>query len=102
MDLLAFVSDSNEVVLNRLSGQRVWLATIGAYRASPENITAISWRPDGKVLAVGFHNGDLQYLDVDDGKVIDTLHTHEHTAIRTITAMSWTDGKRVESKSKVR
>ena len=70
MDLIAFITDSDEVVVNRLAGHRVWANT--PYTPKQEKVTPVGleWRPDGKLLAVAYDNGCLQYLDVNDGKVV--------------------------------
>ncbi len=46
MDLLALVWNDNHLTVNRLNLQRLWTST-------PESkISAISWKPNGKVLAM--------------------------------------------------
>lgn len=102
MDLLAFASDSNEVVLNRLSGQRVWQVVANAYSVSHGDLAALTWRPDGKVLAIGFDNGDIQYLDVNDGKVISNLPHIGEPVSKATYLMRWSESKKVELRSKVR
>lgn len=73
MDLLAMISDSEEISLYRLSGQKVWSMmprVAGKIKAVPCKMT---WRLDSKVLVVCFTSGDLQFLDVNDGKVVSQV-----------------------------
>ena len=95
------IAFSIQVVLNRLSWQRVWIA---APTHSP--VTAIAWRPDGKgmqichdwydlvsssltspfiVLAVGHSNGTITLRAVENAKVL-----HKFTVGIEIIYLSWT------------
>ena len=40
---------------------------------SDHSVTALSWRPDGKVLAVAYENGKIDLFDVEDHQPILTL-----------------------------
>lgn len=73
MDLLAMISDSDEVFLNRLSGQRVWSVNPALTGQEAEVPVSLTWRPDGKVLALGLADGSLHCLDLNDGRTIDCL-----------------------------
>jgi len=63
MDELLFFShyseSAGEVALHRLNWLKVWVLP-----PRGENVTAkgISWRPDGKVLAVGYSNCKSIYI----------------------------------------
>lgn len=46
MDLLALVMSDSQLSVNRLNKQRLWVL------APDSKITAISWQPDGKILAI--------------------------------------------------
>jgi len=46
MDLLALVMSDSQLSVNRLNKQRLWVL------APDSKITAISWQPDGKMLAI--------------------------------------------------
>nr|KAG5706257.1 hypothetical protein BaRGS_026039 [Batillaria attramentaria] len=51
LDLIALANANGEVMLHRLSWQKVWaLAAPG----DGETVGGLAWRPDGKVLAVGY------------------------------------------------
>lgn len=93
MDLVVMVSDSAEIVLYRLNGQRVWIVISSFGRDLQSTPQSLAWRPDGKVIAIGFENGDLVYLDVNDGKVINHLHTEEeHASNGDSSFLNWLEG----------
>ncbi|XP_026748266.2 anaphase-promoting complex subunit 4 [Galleria mellonella] len=68
LDLLALSNFKGEVQVHRLHWQKVW-------NLSPpkENITvqAMAWRPDGKVLAIGYSSGSVHIVDIEDKEVLD-------------------------------
>uniref|UniRef100_A0A1B6CIQ6 Anaphase-promoting complex subunit 4 n=1 Tax=Clastoptera arizonana TaxID=38151 RepID=A0A1B6CIQ6_9HEMI len=69
MDLLALSNVKGEVALHRLTWQKVWLLP------PPKEgslVKGISWRPDGKVLAIGYSTGEILLVDVENK---DILHT---------------------------
>ncbi|KYM87857.1 Anaphase-promoting complex subunit 4 [Atta colombica] len=79
MDLLAISNVKGEVVLHRLTWQRVWLL-------SPQDesdiIAHLAWRPDGKLLAVCYEISKLLCLvDVETKNIIHKtkLSTNELT-----------------------
>ncbi|XP_070540057.1 anaphase-promoting complex subunit 4-like isoform X2 [Ptychodera flava] len=85
MDLIALANIHGEVLLHRLSWQRVWVLPVTTNETS-KKVTALAWRPDGKALAVGYGSGQLLICDVENAEV---LHTSSlNTAI---SCMQWTD-----------
>lgn len=70
MDLIAFANANGEVLVNRLSWQRVWLLPAYDERQKQIYVSALSWRPDGKVLAVGYTSGIFRLCDVEKGEII--------------------------------
>ncbi|KAL5516648.1 hypothetical protein EMCRGX_G002035 [Ephydatia muelleri] len=67
MDLLAAAYADHSVVLNRLSWRKVW-----ATPPVEAPCTALAWRPDGRVLAVGRSDGTvslLQWIALDEGEM---------------------------------
>ncbi|CAG9822769.1 unnamed protein product [Phaedon cochleariae] len=68
MDLLAFSNVKGEVALHRLSWTRAW-----SLSPPKENlqVNSIAWRPDGKVLAVGYSNGEVLLINVENKKVLN-------------------------------
>jgi hypothetical protein len=79
MDLLAASFADNSVIVNRLSWQRVW--TIPAQDGTP---TALAWRTDGQILAVGRSDATVSLLNIEDGHAM-----HTHTLTHPITSLHW-------------
>ncbi|KAG5439538.1 hypothetical protein PCANB_002113 [Pneumocystis canis] len=88
MDLLAFVTISNEIWIYRLSGSRVW----GALNKDHE-ATSIAWRPDGKILVVGLNNGTMKLYNVNDGLLLHTIEPWASEFDR-VTLVNWVTEKR--------
>jgi anaphase-promoting complex subunit 4 len=82
LDVIALAFADKSVALNRLSWQRVW-----THPPSDASITSLSWRPDGKLLGVGYSNGRLSTYFIDDGKLVHTVVLGDHQ----ITCMEWID-----------
>ncbi|XP_064601241.1 anaphase-promoting complex subunit 4-like [Liolophura sinensis] len=81
MDLISLANEQGEVILYRLSWQKVWSLPPPAEGVT---VSALAWRPDGKVVAVGYTSGKLILCDVENS---DVLHS---TVIQgQITHMSW-------------
>ncbi|EIE25305.1 hypothetical protein COCSUDRAFT_46664 [Coccomyxa subellipsoidea C-169] len=62
MDLLALVMSDSQLSVNRLNKQRLWAL------APDSKITAITWQPDGKILAIAMQRGGIWLLDVENGE----------------------------------
>ena len=87
MDLVAVTTMAGEVILHRLSWQKVWQLS-----QLKENVVVSSlvWRPDGKVLAIGYSNGVFKLCNVEKAQKM-----YEHTQCdHAITSLSWCDDKR--------
>lgn len=80
MDLLALVTVEGEVWLQRLSWKRVW--SISASEAG--RALSISWRPDGKILAVAFSDGKIKLFDIENAECI-----HKTEIQTTPTSLDW-------------
>ncbi|XP_066259283.1 anaphase-promoting complex subunit 4 [Euwallacea similis] len=62
MDLVAFSNTKGEVALHRLSWTRAWVL------APPKEgiiVNGIVWRPDGKVLAIAYSDGNVCLINVE-------------------------------------
>eukprot|EP00038_Savillea_parva_P016622 m.17355 g.17355 ORF g.17355 m.17355 type:complete len:889 (+) comp3492_c0_seq1:87-2753(+) len=83
MDLVAVSTTDNQLVLFRLSWQKVWS------RPGKELVamSSLAWRPDGKVLAVGHTDGSMALLDVEDG---EELYVHPPSAV-SIKTLHWSE-----------
>ncbi|XP_012232358.2 anaphase-promoting complex subunit 4 [Linepithema humile] len=69
MDLLAISNVKGEVVLHRLTWQKVWLLSP---QEESDTIAQLAWRPDGKLLAVCYENSKL--LCLVDVETKNTIH----------------------------
>uniref|UniRef100_A0A2C9KKK8 Anaphase-promoting complex subunit 4 n=1 Tax=Biomphalaria glabrata TaxID=6526 RepID=A0A2C9KKK8_BIOGL len=67
MDLLALANVNGEVFVNRLSWQRVWSL---APPSDGDRAGGLAWRPDGKVIAVGYKSGVIRICDVEKGDLV--------------------------------
>uniref|UniRef100_T1IJR4 Anaphase-promoting complex subunit 4 n=1 Tax=Strigamia maritima TaxID=126957 RepID=T1IJR4_STRMM len=86
MDLIALSNVQGEVVMQRLSWRKVW---VFPSRGDRINVQALAWRPDSKVLAIGYTNSTLLLCDVENAEI---LHTLEFTSpISTARWISATD-----------
>lgn len=81
MDLLAIANVQGEVVLHRLSWQKVWSL---APPSEEVKVTTMAWRPDGKVLAVGYNNGKVIICDVENATPL-----HDLSIDMALTSMTW-------------
>jgi anaphase-promoting complex subunit 4 len=85
MDLIALANSKGEVVLHRLSWQKVWTQNPPA---ESDTVGGLAWRPDSKVLAIGYRSGKIRLCDIEKGEV---LHATEVDG--EVTCMSWTEHK---------
>ncbi|KAL5022455.1 hypothetical protein ScPMuIL_001610, partial [Solemya velum] len=81
IDLVALSNVQGETVLHRLSWQKVW--TLPA-PGEDHKVKDLAWRPDGKVLAVGYNTGKINLCDIENSDVLHTL-----TVKGEITSMAW-------------
>ncbi|KAF8730169.1 hypothetical protein HU200_017141 [Digitaria exilis] len=70
-DLLAMVTDDSKVLLHRFNWQRLWTISPG------KCITSICWSPDGKIIALGTEEGLVLLHDVENGKMLRTIKSHD-------------------------
>jgi len=70
-DLLAMVTDDSKVLLHRFNWQRLWTISPG------KCITSICWSPDGKIIALGTEDGLVLLHDVENGKMLRTIKSHD-------------------------
>lgn len=81
MDLVAIANIKGQVAMHRLSWQRVWVIS------SPGEgvrVTGLAWRPDSKILAVGYSTGEVVLVDIEDSSSVHKLNLSAE-----VTALSW-------------
>lgn len=59
LDLIALALAQGDVALHRLSWKRVWLRAPPGGKEHPATVLSLAWRPDGKILAIGYNTGEL-------------------------------------------
>ncbi|XP_078157741.1 transducin/WD40 repeat-like superfamily protein [Carex rostrata] len=74
-DLLAIVTDDSKVLLHRFNWQRLWTVFPG------KSISSLCWSPDGKVIALGTEDGSIFLHDVENGKMLRSMKTHNVAVI---------------------
>ncbi|KAL1921038.1 uncharacterized protein VTP21DRAFT_11673 [Calcarisporiella thermophila] len=94
MDLLLAVSARGEIFLYRLSWQKVWSISL-----ADATVQAVAWRPDGKVIAIGYSDGKIKLHDVSTAKVIYTIPLIQTPSSSTqksvpITCLHWAEEKK--------
>ncbi|XP_049835951.1 anaphase-promoting complex subunit 4-like isoform X2 [Schistocerca gregaria] len=81
MDLLALSNVRGEVALHRLTWQKVW-----SFPPPSEGLSVkgMAWRPDGKVIAIGYSNGEILLVDVENKEILHSTQTQKE-----VTCISW-------------
>ena len=83
MDILALSSTTGTVSLYRLQWQRIWAASPAE---EGRLVTALAWRPDGKLLAAGDCSGLLTVRHIESSAA---LHTHQLDS--RVVSLTWND-----------
>ncbi|CAK1551791.1 unnamed protein product [Leptosia nina] len=68
LDLIAISNFKGEVQVHRLHWQKVW--TLPPPQENTK-VDSMAWRPDGKALAIGYNNGSVYIIDIEDKSVIN-------------------------------
>ena len=83
MDLLALLTTTNYLHIHRLAFDKLFSLqltphdSLSASQADDDwRVTALSWRPDGKAIAVGDSAGGVQLVDVETRSVVAAWLTH--------------------------
>ena len=93
MDLLALLTATNYLHIHRLAFDKLFSLELTPPDALPAaaaddntwRVTALSWRPDGKAIAVGDSGGGVQLVDVETRAVVVAWVTHSAA----ITSVQW-------------
>ncbi|XP_063707416.1 anaphase-promoting complex subunit 4 [Culicoides brevitarsis] len=82
MDLIA-ISTKGDIIIHRFKWQKVW-----TFPAPSDNLVprTIAWRNDEKLIAVGYNNGLVVLLDIENKEEIYSFHLNCD-----ITCMIWTN-----------
>ncbi|KAF8535008.1 anaphase-promoting complex, cyclosome, subunit 4-domain-containing protein [Trichophaea hybrida] len=88
LDLIAIATTGENVYLYRMNGQRVWGVTHKL--GNKVTVEELRWRPDGKMLALGYSDGSTRIYDVNNGKAIHCI-TSEASGFGKITCLGWVD-----------
>ncbi|KAB7493638.1 Anaphase-promoting complex subunit 4 [Armadillidium nasatum] len=81
MDLIAIANVQGQVCLHRMSWQQVWVLNPPTEN---EKVTALAWRPDSNVLAIGYSSGKVLLTNIEDSKTIHELDLKEEVSF-----LSW-------------
>ncbi|XP_035206224.1 anaphase-promoting complex subunit 4-like [Stegodyphus dumicola] len=84
LDLIALATVNGEVILHRLTWQKVWSFPSPSTKDKVVLVTAIAWRPDGKILAYAYDNGKVTLCDVENSEAVHLLDVH-----CIVTSLSW-------------
>ncbi|KAA8900335.1 anaphase-promoting complex, cyclosome, subunit 4-domain-containing protein [Sphaerosporella brunnea] len=88
LDLIAHVTQNDNVLLYRMNGQRVW--GIAHKTGDDIKVQTLQWRPDGKMLALGYSDGTTRIYDVNNGKAIHRI-VSEVDDSGSVTCLGWVD-----------
>lgn len=92
LDLIALALKQGDVALHRLSWKRVWLRTPPGGKEHDVAVLSLAWRPDGKILAIGYSTGTIILCNVENSDIVHTL-----TLSCGITCLCWSsDGTTAE------
>ncbi|OQR82601.1 hypothetical protein ACHHYP_15729 [Achlya hypogyna] len=92
MDIVAVLTTDHHLLVYRTVAWQRLLHVKSADLAAP--MTAMTWRPDGLVLAVGHEDGKIALYDMESGtanaamKLFEKVHAWHHT--HAVTALQWT------------
>ncbi|KAH8025004.1 hypothetical protein HPB51_002418 [Rhipicephalus microplus] len=73
LDLIALALKQGDVALHRLSWKRVWLRTPPDGKERDVAVWSLAWRPDGKILAIGYSTGTIILCNVENSDIVHTL-----------------------------
>ncbi|CAN6596974.1 hypothetical protein TRVA0_001S03598 [Trichomonascus vanleenenianus] len=97
MDLVAVVPKSQGAIwVHRLSGQRVWSASLKKGQADPP--ADLVWKYDGKALAVIYEDGSWVLLNSSNGRALATTGMD----VDRVTTLSWVEYKGSQQQPDVR
>jgi anaphase-promoting complex subunit 4 len=81
MDLIAILTSENVIAIHRFL---TWQKLFNLPNEEKLKFTSLTWRPDGKVLAVGTEDGNLLLCDIENGRVMHTNTLHAGSKVVTL------------------
>ena len=75
---------SDQVACYRLNWQKIWVHTFAESKVLP---SAICWRPDASLLAVGFFDGNVLLVETEKGE----QHASVKYGTEKVTTLSWVE-----------
>lgn len=86
MDLMAVANEKGEVVVYRLNLQKTWVHPPPAVEL---RVRGLDWRPREKIVAVGYSNGWVALLDVENQHEVHAFQLNGD-----IQCLHWTQNER--------
>jgi anaphase-promoting complex subunit 4 len=80
-DLYAVLFVTGQVTCYRLNGSIVCTPLRSKAGAQHGPVTSLSWRPDGRFLAIGFESGNVRLFETETGQCVATLNERFTTPI---------------------
>ena len=92
MDLLAVTLDDKTIAVHRsvtTNFQRLFsISTMNTNNTNNNSIASLSWKPNGKVLALGQNDGSIALYSVESGALVDMpLSAFPHST--SVTTLNW-------------
>ncbi|KAK9480633.1 anaphase-promoting complex, cyclosome, subunit 4-domain-containing protein [Lipomyces japonicus] len=94
MDLLTFSPDQLSIWLYRMSGQLVWKLNL---KVASAGISRITWKPDGKMLALACDDGIIRVCDVNNGRIVHQISTET-----SVSCLNWVVRDKAAAKDRER
>lgn len=80
-DLYAVLFPSGQVTCHRLDGSVVCTPLRSKAGAQHGPVSSLSWRPDGRFLAIGFESGNVRLFETETGQCVATLNERFRASI---------------------
>ncbi|KAI9890270.1 MAG: hypothetical protein M1814_004305 [Vezdaea aestivalis] len=89
MDLLAVATEDQQVLIFRLTGEKVSGYSQRGSQPEAKQIRLVKWKPNGKLLAIGSSNGSVRLLNADHCKIIHQINS-PFESNKSLTCIGWT------------
>ncbi|KAI9735322.1 MAG: hypothetical protein M1818_006517 [Claussenomyces sp. TS43310] len=85
MELLAVGCIDQQVLVNRLNGQRVYAIT---QKGGSATVTKVGWKPNGQLLATAWSDGVVRLVGAESNKIVHHIPVTERDSME-ITCLNW-------------